>query len=601
MDENRGGWRKFQHIRLNKKAFKRHAKNAEGATIRHAHKFIISRIDNIRSVQRHVILWLLGVGLLVALAGAQVVWFQRSYMMLGPVSGGVYAEAVRGPVTTLNPLYASSSAELAASHLLFSSLYDYDASGHIRGDLATSTYIGAGGKEYVITLRPNAKWHDGQPVTAHDVVYTVGLMKDPATRALGGLRSTWKDINVVAVDDKTVKFTLSSVNAAFPQALTFSVLPQHVLGKIPSQSLRENGFSNMPIGSGPFQMKRLQLINEAESRKVVHMAAYEKYYKGAPKLGRFQLHVFGATPNIINALRTGEVTAATDIAKEDLGSINKTLYDVSAKPLNSGVYAIFNTTQSILKDKKVRQALQTGTNTLQVRKAVSDDLQDLYLPFVNGQIEGTGLPNPPAYDTKKAAVLLDEAGWKVAAQGIRTKDGQPLKVRVVTIKDRDYERVLEALAGQWRQLGIDLETQVIDPEDPTQDFTQRTLQPRDYDVLINRLNIGADPDVYAYWHSSQANTLGRNYSNYSNPASDDALVAGLSRLELDLRGVKYKAFARQWLDDAPAIGLYQANMYYIHGKTSETITADEKIITPSERYGGVIYWTVDKGPVYKTP
>lgn len=593
-------WKRFQKIRLNRKDFSRRARKAEGATIRHAHKFIIARLDNMRSVRRHVILWMMCVGLLIALVGLQMLWFQKSYLTSAPVKGGVFAEAVKGPVATLNPLFASSGAELAASHLLFSSLYDYDASGHLRGSLASSTTVDQTGKEYTVTLRKGVKWHDGADLTARDVIFTTQLMKDPATRALAALRVAWKDTVVTVVDDYTVKFTLTSPNAAFPQALTFAVLPQHILKNVAPQSMRENSFSNAPVGSGPFQLKLLQLVNETEGRKIVHMSAYPNYYRGEPKLSRFQLHVYGSDSAIMNALRTGEVSAATDINTKNAMSVDTSEYDIISKPVNSGVYALLNTTQPILKDKKVRQALQVGTDIAAIRKAVSDRVQPLDLPFVNGQLTGDGIPAAPVYDATKAATLLDQAGWTLQG-GSRAKDGQPLKLRVVTIKDEDYERALEALVGQWRKLGVVLDTEIVDTSDPSQDFTQRTLQLRDFDVLINRLIIGADPDVYAYWHSSQATALGKNYSNYSSGVSDDSLTSALSRAEPELRNAKYKSFARQWLDDAPALGLYQANMYYVKSKTSETMTSDEKIVSPADRYGGVIYWTVDRGMVYRTP
>ncbi len=598
MDEEHR-WKRFQRVRLNKKDFSRRARKAEGATVRHAHKFIITRLDNMRSVRRHVILWMICAGFLIGLVGLQMLWFQKSYLTSAPVKGGVFAEAVKGPISTLNPLFASTSAELAASHLLFSSLYDYDASGHLRGNIAASMTVDPTGKEYTIVMKKGVKWHDGATLTAKDIAFTAQLMKDPATRALTGLRVAWKDTVVTVIDDQTVKFTLTSPNAAFPQALTFAVLPQHLLKNVSPQAMRENTFSNSPVGSGPFQMKLLQLVNESEGRKIVHMSAFPGYSRGEPKLSRFQLHVYGSNSAIMSALRTGEVSAATDISTANAASVDSAQYNVIAKPINSGVYALLNTTQPILKDKKVRQALQAGTNTAALRKSISDTVQPLELPFVKGQLTGDAIPVAPAFDPARAAALFDQAGW-VLSGTTRMKDGQPLKLRVVTIKDDDYEHALEALVGQWRKLGVAIDTEVVDTNDQSQNFTN-TLQAREFDVLINRLSIGADPDVYAYWHSSQASVLGKNYSNYSSGVSDDSLTSALSRSEPELRNAKYKSFARQWLDDAPAIGLYQPNMYYAQSKTSETMTPDEKIISPADRYGGVTYWTVDRGTVYKTP
>jgi len=143
-----------------KKSARKHAKRVEGATIRHAQRFLINRWDKIREVRMHIILWLGGVGVLIGLVGLQMVWFQTSYVAQAPVSGGTYAEAIKGTIDTLNPLFATKPAELAASHLLFSSLYANDTTGHLRGDIASSM-TNEEDKVYTVKLRKDAKWHDG--------------------------------------------------------------------------------------------------------------------------------------------------------------------------------------------------------------------------------------------------------------------------------------------------------------------------------------------------------------------------------------------------------------------------------------------------------
>jgi peptide/nickel transport system substrate-binding protein len=130
VEEERKGWRKLRELKIDKKKLSRRMRKAETSTTRHAHRFIIKRLDNIRSVRRHIISWLLLVGVMILAVGAQFIWFQRSYQTTAAAHGGTYAEASLGPVETLNPLYASSSAEMAAARLMFSSLYQYDETGN---------------------------------------------------------------------------------------------------------------------------------------------------------------------------------------------------------------------------------------------------------------------------------------------------------------------------------------------------------------------------------------------------------------------------------------------------------------------------------------
>jgi peptide/nickel transport system substrate-binding protein len=598
MADDGRGWKQFQNLSFDSKKISRRVKKAEGATVRHARKFIVTRLDNIRNVRRHIIAWLLLVGVMIIAVGAQFVWFQNSYKTVAAAQGGTYAEASLGPIDTLNPLYASSDAEVAASRLLFSSLYTYDTTGHLHGDLAQNMSVDSTNTVYTVKLRPNVQWHDGSLLTAKDVAFTVNLIKNPETRS--PLRINWQDITATALDDSTVQFKLPAVYAAFPNALTFAVLPEHVLGQVTAGAIRENTFSRSPVGSGPFSFSLLQTIDDARERKVVHMTAFNKYYGGSPLVSRFEIHTYDTQDAVTTALRTGEVNAASGLSGTDVSQIDTANYAVASKPVNSGVYALFNTTTPILKDKAVRQALEVGTDTTAVRKSLPIAVPSLTLPFINGQVTGADVPHPAPYDATKAGQMLDSDGW-VLKGSVREKAGQRLSLNVVTTKNSQYEKALESLAGQWRKLGVEVNTNIINTTDPTANFVQGILQPRSYDVLLYELFIGADPDVYAYWHSSQVGTSGYNFSDYSNKIADDALASARSRLEPELRNAKYKAFARQWVDDVPAIGLYQPVAEYVYNKHVTSVDSNATWISAYDRYDNILDWSVQQKSVYKTP
>ena len=587
--DDKGLWNRFE-LKHRSKKLKKHARKAEGATIRHARKFVFSRWENIREVRLHIIGWLGGVGLLIAVVGVQMLWFQQGYVTTAAVSGGAYAEAVRGPVQTLDPLYAITPAEVAASRLLFSSLYALDASGHVKGDVASSM-ANEGDKQFTIKMRQDVRWHDGQKMTSDDVVFTVGLMKNPAARAV--MNASWRGIDAEKVDEYTVKFTLPAAYAAFPQALTFSILPEHLLKTVEPVNLRESSFSEAPIGSGPFSLRLLQTINDTAGRRVVHLASNHDYYAGKPRVDRLQLHVYGDEESIARALRTGEVSAASDVSEATAGTVDTTRYDIMTKPTNSGVYAIFNASQPILKDAAVRKALQLGTNTQAIRDELYEKPDPMDLPFAKRQVTGSEALAAPKFDREAAKKALTDAGW-VLQGDVRSKGQEKLQLRVATRKNSDFEKTIGLLAGQWRQLGVDVQTQVVEGG---QDFAQQILQQRVYDVLLDELVIGSDPDVYAYWHTKGP----QNFASYSNQTSDDALASARARSDEALRAVKYVAFAKQWLADVPAIGLYQSDFVYVQSKSVSSLTMDEIVVDPNEHYAGVKYWTADKGTVYKTP
>ena len=571
-------------------------KKVEGATVRHARRFVFKRMDSIREVRRHIILWVLAIGLIIGASGLQLMWYQQSYRAVANANGGTYAEAVLGPVSTLNPIFASTSAEESAGSLLFSRLLTYDKSGNLNYDLAESMTIGEDQKTYTVKMRPDARWQDGLYVRAKDVVFTVNLLKNAATRAT---ITGWNDINAVAVDDVTVQFTLPGIYAAFPHALNFlPILPEHSLRDVAPAELRENDFSKNPVGSGPFTLRFIQDVDATAGRSILHLARNDSYYRGAPKLERFQLHVYPNSDAIVRAVTTSEVNAATDISVSDTGKIKSDRYVVERKPINAGVYALFNTTTGVMSDKTIRQALQQGTNTAAIRAAVGEKTPAIHLPFITGQVVGD-MPAETPYNKVAAAALLEQAGWKLEG-AVRKKDGNLLRINVVTTRNNDFEKALSTMAEQWRGLGVTVTTSVVDPSDPAQNVVQSILQPRSYDVLLYQLTIGGDPDVYAYWHSSQASG-GFNFSNYSSPISDDALASARNRVETDLRNAKYVNFAKQWMSDAPAIGLFQATTQYVYSKSVHALPKDEVLVSAADRYAEVLYWTVGDRLVHQTP
>ncbi|MDB5165800.1 MAG: putative Extracellular solute-binding protein family 5 [Candidatus Saccharibacteria bacterium] len=592
MDDDKNSWRKFQRPSFNSKSVAKRAKKAESATIRHARKFISKRLDNVLEVRRHVAIWLGGVAVLIMTVGLQLVWSQTSYTTETGANGGVYAEATLGEVNTLNPLYASTNSERSARRLIFSSLLTYDTSGHLNMDVAKSLAIDPQGTTYTVTLKDGIKWHDGTNLTVQDVAFTINLIKNPDTRS--SLRPEWQDVVVTVPDDKTIVFTLPSY-APFPHALTFPILPKHELADVPPANLRENAFSVNPIGSGPFAVRLLQ---SASDHKIVNMTAFQHYFKGRPKLDRFEIHAFGSYAKVEAALRSGQVTAAI---LSDASWLSKaTSYTSKNAAVNNGVYALLNTAQPHLRDLAVRQALQRGLNVEKLRQTVAPGQYPLDLPFVRGQLQDDGTLKAASYDPAEAGRLLDSAGWKLDG-AVRKKDGQPLTLSLVTTDNIEYKKSIEFMKKDWQALGVETNVTVVNIGDPREDFTQNVLQPRAYDVLVYELEIGADPDVYAYWHSSQSTPRGLNLSMYANGVADDALTSARARIEPSLRALKYKAFAKQWLSDVPAIGLFQSNIKYVSRQQSTALEPGQKLVSPYDRYANVIYWTASNTSVYKTP
>ena len=542
-------------------------------------------------------IWLAAIALLIAGLGIQYSWNSQGSKKDGAKSGGVYVEGVIGNISTLNPLLAASEPEQAVSRLLFSSLYNYDVTGALHTDLAESMTV-KDDKVYTIKLR-NAVWHDGKKLTAEDVVYTINLIKNPQVRS--PLRVNWLDISARAIDDSTVEFMLPAVYAGFSHALTFPVIPKHILQTVSPSSMREADFSSNPVGSGPFAVKRVQTSESTSSTDVVRMEPNTKYYGAVSTLSRLELRAYGNESLLVKAVNSGEVSAASGLSLSAADNIKSKQYSTKHWLLNKGVYLLMNNRSQTLQDARVRQALRYATDTSSIRATVGDNVARLDTPILQSQI-AQKLPAAPDYNLDKAKALLKEAGWTYNQGQWKGKDGRPLAVAVTTSSGRDeYKKIVDALKQQWSKLGVDVQLREIDTSSTTTSFVQSVLQPRDYDALLYELELGADPDVFAYWHSSQASASGYNFANYSNRTVDNDLVGGRSRTNSALRAAKYIQFVNQWLNDAPAIGLYQSVGSYVLNNGASIVEPRGSLNTMNDRYADVTTWSTGKASVYKTP
>lgn len=597
MDTKKSSWKKFLRLDFATKDLDGQTQNLTKTTLRHAHTFISSRLEHLAGVKRHVLGWIFLVILLITVSMVQWLSFRELYAHNAPARGGSYSEGVLGPLETLNPIFARNSAEKSAARLMFASLYNYDTTGHIKGDLAESVTVNEAETEYTVKLRRNLKWSDGAPLDARDVVFTVNLLKDARTQSS---ITGWQSINVKQVDERTVQFTLPAPYAPFMHALTFPILPQHSLSEVNPAELREHGYGKSPVTSGPFAMRILQNANADGSKKVLHLVANSQYHHGAPKLDRFQLYVYPTRDEITKGLKTSEIMATPELSYMAQSDQIRHMYASRSYAINDGVYALFNTQSEVVSSRKVRQALVQSINTQALREKFAFAKKPLHGPIIDDQVDGQLAGRLP-YDTEAAKKLLDEEGWKVVGNQ-RKKGEQVLQLSFVTLKGSDFETIARELVKAWQEtLHVTVDLRVVDPNDASQNVLQSVLRPRGFDVLLYELVLGGDADVFAYWHSSQANQSGLNFANYNSAVADDALAAGRTKQNAKQRVSKYQAFTKHWQSDVPALALYQVQLDYIHLRSVSALGESVRLVYPTDRFADVIYWTVRQDSVYKTP
>lgn len=548
----------------------------------HIRENIVQRISHIRNIKLLIFEWILLISALIMLAVAQAVWFGDSYAVDTFVDGGSYTEATIGRVNSMNPLFATTSSEKVLSRLMFATLTNNDYSGNPGLGLAESVKVSEGGKVWTLKLREGLSWSDGEPITNEDVMYTIELIKNPAANSI--YDANLENVKVRENENHEIVFTLPSEYVDFISALSFPVVPKHQLEDAEAKNLIEDDFSTEPVTSGPFMYNAVQSTNENE--KTIYLSANENYYLGKPMLNSFAVHTYLSKDDVVTAINTGAVTATAELSGAEVEQITSKSFNEKNSSISSGAYMFFNLSNPYLNKLELRSAIRQGIDLQEIR-ASAPNAQPLNYPILSSQISLASYPTLPARD-------IEAAKAKIA--GIA--NGETIHLDIATVTSGFLPRVSEAIAENLRALGIDAS---VTTYAENQDFVTNIISKRNYDILVYEIELGADPDPLPYYHSSQATASGLNLSNYRNTLVDDLLIGARETMDLQLREKKYESFINYWVNDIPAIGLYQPNMTYIYNKNVRAFGNDVRLVTALDRFVDIDSWAAEKGTKDRTP
>ncbi len=234
-----------------------------------------------------------------------------------PTSGGIYTEALVGSFGRLNPLFdLNNRVDRDVDRLLFSGLIGFDSRGIPQADLAESWAVSSDGTIYNVTIRPNAVWHDGVPVTSDDVIFTLSLLRSQFSAFSDDVRAMWDVVTITRINEKNIKFLLPEPFVPFLDYLTFGVLPKHILEAIPADQLVNSEFNLAPVGSGPYQFDQLLVENGQVNGVVLNRA--EKYYGTSSYIDQIVFRYYPDAPSALSAYQAGEVLGISQITADIL-------------------------------------------------------------------------------------------------------------------------------------------------------------------------------------------------------------------------------------------------------------------------------------------
>ena len=575
------------------------------------------------------------IGLIIASVVTILGTFYFSNFIPVPTSGGEYVEGLIGAPQYINPLLSQTNdVDADISHLIFSGLLKYDKNLQLTPDLADHWTMSEDKKTYTVVMRDNLTWQDGQPLTVEDLLFTYQSIKDPDFKS--PLLVSFRGVEIEKVDSKTIKFTLPEPFPAFADVLTVGILPEHIWGEIPALNANLTEYNIKPIGSGAWQLKNL-IKDKLGNIKSYTLVPNANYYGKKPYIQQLTFKFYPDFSSATEALKNNSIEGISFLPKElrhQLTEQRNLKYYAFNLPQYTAVF--FNQKQNeVLKNKSIRQALAAGIDKEKIlTEALDLNGDSIDAPLL--PLDVTVSPDKKLhYDQALANKTLDDAGWaKITAaqyhdllkaqaasstpviaveatststmvtsteptteatdqpsadeqEFYRQKGQEILTITLTTVNQPESAKQAELVAQMWRTIGVNVTVQIVE----SSRISREIIKPRNYQVLLFGIIVGASADPYAFWHSSQISDPGLNLALLANRDVDKLLEDARSQTDVEKAKADYQKFADILATEIPAVFLHSPAYTYVADKKIKGLSID-RIIVPADRFIGIEDWYI---------
>lgn len=535
---------------------------------------------------------ILAISTLALLAGANA----RASVTV-PSPGGTLTEGVLGTARFINPLLAITEADRDLSTLVFSGLTRISSDGSVIPDLASSYQISEDGTTYTFTLRDNLTFHNGAPLTAEDVIFTIRTAQNPDIKS--SRRADWDGVTVSSPDEKTVVFTLPRPYAPFLENTTIGILPSKVWQSVSSEEFPFASLNTDPIGSGPYKIEKIAR-DKTGAPTMYELVPFKRFVLGAPNLKKITILFFSNETTLVDAWNTGRIDSFAGVSAGELSHLTDAHTRIIQAPLPRVFGVFFNQGHApILSDLAVRAALDAAID----KNALVDTILNGYASTLDGPIppgvlaeseNGASANDEQFKGIEEARAILERNDWEFnEGDQVWKKDEEVLTFSLATSDAPELSKTAEMLAAAWKEAGIPVEIHVY----PVSELNSTVIRPRAYDAVLFGEVVGRTLDLFAFWHSSQRNDPGLNLAMYTNSKADSLLANARTTTDRAEREALYASFAGIIEEERPAIFLYAPQLLYVLPESIKGVELGT-LTTPAERFSGVYKWYTNTEQVW---
>ena len=544
-------------------------------------------------------------GLLVVLLLSTILILEsinKFFMVEMPLHGESISLGIIGVPRFINPILANSLAEQDLVALIYSGLMRKSPDGTLIPDLAEKFENSKNGLIYTFTLKDNIYFQDGEPVTADDVLFTIGKVKDSIIKS--PYKVNWDGVNVEKIDQKTIQFTLKQPYGSFLENTTLGIMPAHLWDSSP---IELNDTNTNPVGSGPYMINSVS----RQSSGIIdyyELIPFKKFILGEPYIEKISLYFYSNEDDLIMALRSGEVDQISSINPLNAENLKKENYLVGSSTLPRVFGLFFNqNVNHLFVDKTIVAAINEAIDKERIVREVLFG----YGVVIDNPIPPNMIEYQKPSDAnnisreerlQKVKNNLAKAGWKVGTDGFLEKTTIEKKKKVTTKLEfsistgniKELAETAELIKEDLQIVGMKVNVKTFE----TGNLNQSVIRPRKYDALLFGQIINHESDLFAFWHSSQRKDPGLNVAMYTNAKVDKILEDAFITIDEQSRIKKYLQFQDEIRKDMPAVFLYSPNFIYVALKDLKQFGV-EHIVSPSDRYLNAYLWYIQTENVWK--
>lgn len=519
-----------------------------------------------------------------------------------PVVGGTYTEAVVGEPRAINPIDAPSNdpdADLVS--LIYSGLFK------MRGleaepDLAQKYEWQEDGKVLTVKIRDDAYFHNGQPVTAEDVLFTIEALQDPARGS--ALAPLFRGVKTVIIDRKTVQFILTQPDVTLLTSLTVGIMPFQLWQDIPATSARLANLNLKPIGSGAYEVKSFTRDNLGIIRSYT-IERSERYYGIKPNIKTITFQFYPDRQAASDALKSDLVDSYSFIPSDEIDKFKSAArWQTIALEIPQQTIAFFNLKNKTLEDIRVRQALIQSVNKEDIIQAYNNFalITESPFPFL-------AAASSTEYNLDKARESMQNSGWvlpgndsiriyepsKKTAPVDSNSSSTKLTLSILVPNEPGLLKIAEVLKRQWSLLGAQVEISAME----AREVLRKSSRDRDGQIILWNVLLRPDQDLFPIWWSGQAGDRGTNFSGLADKEVDALIEQTKQASSTESLLQKREALSNAVLKQSAAVFLARPKYGYVVSTRIKGISKNMILATPQDRFAEIDRWYIKTGLRWK--